>query len=93
MGRIAVPEMLRNKYDPSLATGTVAAAGTIGALIPPSILLILYGIFVQVPISKLFLGGISAGLLTGLAYVLVIIIRVKLNPQLAPTVLEKASLQ
>ena len=55
MGRIAVPEMMRNKYDASLATGTVAAAGTIGALIPPSILLILYGIFVQVPISKLFL--------------------------------------
>ena len=93
MGRIAVPEMMRNKYDASLATGTVAAAGTIGALIPPSILLILYGIFVQVPISKLFLGGVSAGLLTALAYVIVIIIRVKLNPELAPRVLEKASLR
>ena len=93
MGRIAVPEMMRNKYDASLATGTVAAAGTIGALIPPSILLILYGIFVQVPISKLFLGGVSAGLLTALAYIIVIIVRVKLNPELAPRVLEKASLQ
>ena len=93
MGRIAVPEMMRNKYDPSLATGTVAAAGTIGALIPPSILLILYGIFVQVPISKLFLGGVSAGILTALAYTIVIIIRVKLNPSLAPQVREKASLQ
>src|SRR5699024_12585012 len=44
MGRIAVPEMLRYRYDPSLATGTVAVAGTIGALIPPSIIIILYGV-------------------------------------------------
>src|SRR5690606_15999742 len=48
MGRIAVPEMLRQKYDPGLATGTVAAAGTIGALIPPSVLFIIYGIIAQV---------------------------------------------
>ena len=91
MGRIAVPEMMRNRYDVSLATGTVAAAGTIGALIPPSILLILYGIFVQVPISKLFLGGVGAGLLTALAYVIVIVIRAKLNPELAPQVLEHST--
>ncbi|HBR37849.1 MAG TPA: C4-dicarboxylate ABC transporter, partial [Sulfitobacter pontiacus] len=43
MGKIAVPEMVRHRYSPELATGTVAAAGTIGALIPPSILMILYG--------------------------------------------------
>ena len=92
MGRIAVPEMIRNRYDATLATGTVAVAGTIGALIPPSILLILYGIFVQVPISKLFLGGIGAGLLTVAAYTLVIIIRAKLRPDLAPPVVEHTSL-
>ncbi len=84
MGRIAVPEMMRNRYDASLATGTVAAAGTIGALIPPSILMILYGIFVEVPISQLFLGGVSAGILTAAGYVAVVIIRAKLNPELAP---------
>jgi len=84
MGRIAIPEMMRHRYDPSLATGTIAAAGTIGALIPPSILMILYGIFVEVPISQLFLGGVSVGLLTALGYVIVILIRVKLNPDLAP---------
>ncbi len=84
MGRIAVPEMMRNRYDAALATGTVAAAGTIGALIPPSILLILYGIFAEVPISKLFLGGISAGIITAIGYILVVIIRAKLNPELAP---------
>ena len=88
MGRIAVPEMMRNNYDATLATGTVAVAGTIGALIPPSILLILFGIFAQVPISKLFIGGIGAGLLTAAGYIAVIMIRAKLNPALAPMVRE-----
>ena len=86
MGKVAVPEMTKNNYDIELATGTVAAAGTIGALIPPSILLIIYGIIAQVSINGLFLGGIVAGLLTAFAYVMVIIIRVKLNPALAPSV-------
>ncbi|GGB48366.1 C4-dicarboxylate ABC transporter [Tistrella bauzanensis] len=88
MGRIAVPEMMRHRYDAELATGTVAAAGTIGALIPPSILMILYGVIAQVPVTALFLGGIVAGLLTALGYIIVILIRVKLNPALAPQVRE-----
>lgn len=84
MGRIAVPEMMRYRYDPSLATGTVAVAGTIGALIPPSIIMILYGVIAQSSISKLFLGGIAAGLVTAVGYVVVIYLRVKINPSLAP---------
>ncbi|UOM37254.1 TRAP transporter large permease [Acuticoccus sp. I52.16.1] len=84
MGRIAVPEMMRLGYKPELATGSIAAAGTIGALIPPSILLILFGTFTQTPVSHLFLGGIGVGLLTAVAYIAVIIVRVKLNPSLAP---------
>ncbi|HEV7414832.1 MAG TPA: TRAP transporter large permease subunit, partial [Tianweitania sediminis] len=64
MGRIAIPEMMKYKYHPQLATGTVAVAGTIGALIPPSIILILYGVIAQVSISALFLGGVVAGLMT-----------------------------
>lgn len=84
MGRIAVPEMIRYKYHPELATGTVAVAGTIGALIPPSIIMILYGIIAQQSISGLFLGGISAGILTAIGYIIVILVRVKLNPSLAP---------
>ncbi|WP_137389661.1 TRAP transporter large permease [Rhodoligotrophos defluvii] len=91
MGRIAVPEMIRYRYDPALATGTVAAAGTIGALIPPSILLIIYGLFAQTPISHLFVGGFSAGILTLLGYVLVIMVRAKLNPALAPPLEERPS--
>lgn len=92
MGRIAVPEMMRYRYDPSLATGTVAVAGTIGALIPPSIIMILYGIIAQTSISRLFLGGIAAGLITIIGYIAVIYIRVKLNPSLAPDSSEKVPL-
>jgi len=88
MGRIAVPEMMRYRYNAELATGTVAVAGTIGALIPPSIIMILYGIVAQVPVSELFLGGITAGILTAIGYIVVILVRVKLNPALAPKVEE-----
>lgn len=93
MGRIAIPEMLRYKYEPSLATGTVAVAGTIGALIPPSIIMILYGVIAQTSISQLFLGGIAAGLITIIGYVLVVYIRVKVNPSLAQDVKEEISLK
>lgn len=92
MGRIAVPQMVANRYDPGLATGTIAAAGTLGALIPPSILLILYGIFVQAPIGQLFLGGLVVGLLTSLSYIIVIVVRVWLKPSLAPRMTETPSL-
>ncbi|MBO6776401.1 MAG: TRAP transporter large permease [Marinibacterium sp.] len=91
MGKVAVPEMLRNGYDARLATGTVAAAGTVGALIPPSILLIVFGVIAQVSINDLFLGGIGAGIATAITYVAVILIRVKLNPSLAPSVTEEVS--
>jgi len=84
MGKISVPEMTRQGYDPVLATGTVAVAGTIGALIPPSILLIIYGVMAEVSILKLFLGGLGVGVLSALVYVLVILIRVALHPELAP---------
>jgi len=84
MGRIAVPEMLQRKYDPGLSAAVVAAAGTMGSLIPPSIILIIYGIFAEVAISKLFLAAIVPGLLTMVGYTLVIVIRCSLNPSLAP---------
>ncbi|KPP81880.1 MAG: TRAP-type C4-dicarboxylate transport system, large permease component [Rhodobacteraceae bacterium HLUCCO07] len=84
MGRIAIPEMMKQRYHPELATGTVAVAGTIGALIPPSIILILYGVIAQISISALFLGGIVAGLMTAVGYTLVVLLRVWLNPDLAP---------
>jgi tripartite ATP-independent transporter DctM subunit len=91
MGKIAVPEMMKNGYNVRLATGTVAAAGTLGPLIPPSILLILYGIFIQQPIGKLFLAGLAVGLITALGYVITILIWVKLKPGVAPRLTRKAT--
>ena len=93
MGRIAVPEMTRAGYQPGLASGSIAAAGTLGALIPPSILLILFGIFAEVPIGELFLGGVSIGVLTTLSYALLIYVRVKLRPDLAPVREQAADLR
>lgn len=85
MGRIAVPEMLKANYDKGLSAGVVAAAGTIGSMIPPSIILLLYGIFAELPISKLFIAGLLPGLLTALGYSLMVVARVKVTPSLAPS--------
>ncbi|MDO5705397.1 MAG: TRAP transporter large permease [Paracoccus sp. (in: a-proteobacteria)] len=84
MGRICVPEMLRLGYNPRLATGSVAAGGTLGSLIPPSVLFILYGIFTETSISKLFLAGILPGLLTLAGYVAVIMWWASRDPAAAP---------
>lgn len=99
MSRITVPEMLRAGYDKALATGTVAAAGGLGSLIPPSILMVIYGIFTGAPIGQLFMAGFLPGILTALAYVMLITARVRVKPSLAPRVklapgevLERASL-
>lgn len=83
MARIAVPEMLRHRYAPSLASGTIAASGTLGSLIPPSILMVLYGVYAEASIGKLFMAGFLPGLLSALLYMAMIVIRVKLNPSLA----------
>jgi tripartite ATP-independent transporter DctM subunit len=93
MGRIAVPEMLNKGYHPGFATGTVAAAGTIGALIPPSILFIIYGIITQQSISKLFIGGAVAGMLTALAYTVTIVLWASARPEMAPRVHDKFTLR
>lgn len=84
MSRITVPEMIKAGYDKALATGAVAAAGTLGSLIPPSILMVLYGVFTQTSVGKLFLAGFLPGILSALIYIAMIMIRVKLNPALGP---------
>ncbi|MFZ3583452.1 TRAP transporter large permease [Loktanella sp. DJP18] len=91
MGRIAVPEMLKAGYDKGLATGTVAAAGTIGSMIPPSILLIIYGIFVEQSIADLFIGALIPGILTAVLYSVMVVVRCWLKPSLAPPVHEDVS--
>ena len=84
MARIATPEMLKYGYDRGLSAGVIAASGTLGSLIPPSILLILYGYFAEVSVGKLFLAGVLPGIVSALIYMGMIIARVLAKPQLAP---------
>ncbi|KYZ87738.1 TrapT family protein [Alcanivorax balearicus MACL04] len=86
MGRMAIPEMLKHGYDKRLATGVVAASGTLGSLIPPSILMILYAVFTDQSIAKLFIAGIIPGILSLGIYVGFVMLRSKMNPALAPPV-------
>ncbi len=84
MGRIAIPEMVKSGYKPSFATGALAAGGTIGALIPPSILMIIYGVFSETSVSQVFIGGISVGLLTAASYIAVVLLVAALRPDIVP---------
>ncbi len=82
MGTVGLPEMRKNDYDPSFATGTVAAGGTLGILIPPSIVLIVYGIQTELSIGKLFIAGILPGILLSGLFTLVILVMCIINPSL-----------
>jgi len=89
MGRIAVPSMQEHGYRPGFAAGIVAAAGTIGSMIPPSIIMIVYGVFAEVSIGKLFVAGVIPGILTAVFYSVVIMASVIINPKLAQRVMDK----
>lgn len=84
MGTVALPQMKRFGYDDSLATGCVASAGTLGILIPPSALLIIYGIIAEQSIGKLFIAGLLPGLLLAFAFVVTIFVICWRNPKLGP---------
>ncbi|WP_417679559.1 TRAP transporter large permease [Pseudodonghicola sp.] len=83
MSKIAVPEMLKRGYDQGLACGTIGASGTLGSLIPPSLVLIFFGIYANVSIGQLFLAGFVPGVLSAAIYIAMIVIRVWLKPDLA----------
>lgn len=84
MGRIAIPEMIKAGYKPSFAAGALAAGGTVGALIPPSILMIIFGVFTETSVLKVFMGGISIGILTAVAYSLLILGVARFRPDIIP---------
>jgi tripartite ATP-independent transporter DctM subunit len=84
MGTIAIPEMRRFKYDPALAVGVVAAGGTLSFLIPPSLGFVVYGMLTEQSIGKLLVSGILPGIVLSLAFIAVVVIKVKINPALAP---------
>ncbi|MBN2401767.1 MAG: TRAP transporter large permease subunit [Spirochaetes bacterium] len=84
MALVALPEMKKAKYQDALANGSLAAGGPIGSLIPPSGILIIYGIITENSIAQLFVAGIIPGILVGGSYVIMILIRCALNPKLGP---------
>ena len=84
MGTVALPEMRRYKYDPALATGSVAAGGTIGILIPPSVILIIYAVLTEQSVGKLFLAGFIPGVLEAIFYIGVIVVICKIKPSMGP---------
>ncbi|WP_440412425.1 TRAP transporter large permease [Neorhizobium petrolearium] len=84
MGILALPEMLKRGYDPRLATGTICASGTLGILIPPSVLTIVYSVTAQVSIGKMLIAGIVPGILLGLLYIGYILIIGYIRPEMIP---------
>lgn len=84
LGLIALPNMLRLGYDQNLAIGTICASGSLGTMIPPSIVLIIYGLVTETSIHALFKGAFVPGLILGGCYIAYIIVRTRLNPSLAP---------
>lgn len=91
VGKIAIPEMMKSKYDVGLASSVVACAGTLGILIPPSVIMVIYGVFAEVSVAGLFIGGIIPGLMTAGLYATMIVTRCILNPDLAPLIEERPS--
>jgi len=84
MGSVALPEMRRHGYADTLATGCLAAGGTLGILIPPSVILIIYGIMVEESIGKLFLAGVLPGIFLAILYIIAIYIFTLINPNAGP---------
>ena len=84
MGLIALPAMLKRNYDPEIAIGSIMAGGTLGILIPPSILAIIYGVIAQQSVGELYLGSLIPGLLLAGMYALYCWLRGTINPKMAP---------
>jgi len=84
MSTVAIPEMKRYNYDPAFSTGSVAAGGTLGVLIPPSVVLIIYGIQTEQSIGRLFFAGILPGILQATLFIITIYVLASLRPHLGP---------
>lgn len=84
MSQVALPEMRRHGYSPALATGTLAAGGTLGILIPPSVILVIYAIYTEQSIGQMFVAAVIPGLLATAGYMLVVNLQARLAPQAAP---------
>jgi tripartite ATP-independent transporter DctM subunit len=83
MGQIALPELRKHGYSGALATGTLAAGGTLGILIPPSVILVIFAVLTELNIAKLFVAAMIPGILAAVGYIIAIAIAVRLRPALA----------
>ena len=86
MASVALPEMRRHGYSGALATGTLAAGGTLGILIPPSVILVIYAVITEQSVGKLFLAALLPGLIATLGYAVAIAVYVRLRPEAGPVV-------
>ena len=86
---IALPEMLKRGYDKVMITGVIQAGSSLGILVPPSVVLVLYGMIARQPVSQLWLAGAIPGLMMATLFIIYIIVRCKLQPELGPTISEK----
>ena len=84
MGQVSLPELRRHNYAGSLATGALAAGGTLGILIPPSVILVIYAILVEANIATMFLAAFIPGILAAVGYIFAISIYVRINPEAGP---------
>ena len=91
MGQVALPELRRYNYAGSLATGALAAGGTLGILIPPSIVLIIYAVMVEANVATLFQAAFIPGVLAAIGYILAIAIVVRVNPEAGPAGVKAAA--
>ena len=90
LGLVALPQLLRLGYDRKMSIGLICAAGSLATLIPPSIIMIIYGLAAQVAIGDLFMAGAIPGILLATFYAIYVLARVNLNPAMAPTAAEVA---
>jgi len=86
---IALPEMLKRNYDKRMITGVVQAGSSLGILIPPSVVMVLYGMIARQPVSKLWLAGLLPGLLMATLFIIYIYVRCRLQPELGPVLSKK----
>lgn len=84
LSKMAIPEMIKHRYDKGLAAGTIAATSTIAVLVPPSIMMVVYAIYTQVSLSQMLLAGYLPAFLSIVVFVAYILVRVRLDPSLAP---------
>lgn len=92
LGLVALPQMFRLGYDRKLTIGLICASGALATLIPPSIIMIVYGLSAEVGIGDLFMAGATPGIMLAVFYASYVLIRVNINPKLAPTAAEVAEM-